>query len=104
MLDHNAHIDRNPKYHSLTQDYKYHRRYRKQSRNWDVVQVLEEKEYKYIPELSNAVVKFWQESSCTMKTRNPVAANHPSHIQPTIAHTQPPETHMIVSNKKSRFT
>ena len=107
VLDHNSHVDRNPKQHSHTQNYQYHRRYRKQSRNWDVVKVLEAKEYKYIqyiPELSNAILKFWQESTSTMRKRNPVPANHPSHIQPTIAHTQPPETHTIVSNKKSRFT
>lgn len=43
VLDHNAHIDRNPKHHLKSQEY---RRYRKQTRSWDVVKVMEAKDYK----------------------------------------------------------
>ena len=104
VLDHNAHIDRNPKQHMRSQEYQYHRRYRKQTRNWDVVEVLEAKDYKYVSELSDEVLKFWGRSTFTMRTRNTTAQDHPCSIQRTIAHTQQPDTSTIVTNKKSRFT
>ena len=103
VLDHNAHIHRAPKQQAQTLEYIYHRRYRRQTRNWDVVKVMERKEYEYIPELLDMIVKFWKESGCTTRKRNALPSNHPSHIQRTIAHTEPPNTHTIVENKKSRF-
>ena len=59
VLDHNAHLDRNPKQRGENQGYQYHRRYRKQTRNWDVVKVLDRKEYKYIPELMTEIITYW---------------------------------------------
>ena len=103
MLDHNAHIDRNPKHHTESQDYQYHRRYRKQTRNWDAVKVMEAKDYKYVSELSNELLKYWEQSTFTMRTHNRISPDHPCSIQPTIAHTQPPDTNTIVTIKKSRF-
>ena len=67
------------------------------------MKVMECKEYKYIPELLQMIVKFWEESGCTTRKRNALPSNRPSHIQCTIAHTDPPNTHTIVENKKSRF-
>ena len=104
VLDHNAHIHRAPKLQGDTQDYIYHRRYRKQTRNWDVMKVMERKEFEYIPELLESITKFWEESGFTTRTQNALHSDHPSHIQRTIAHTEAPNTHMIVQNKKSRFT
>ena len=101
VLDHNAHIGQNPRQYSETREYQYHQLYRKQTKNWDVVKVMEAKEYKYIPELLGEILKYWHESTLTMRSRS---SSHPAHIQPTIAHTQPPNTCVIVNNKKSRFT
>ena len=65
---------------------------------------MEAKEYKYIPDLIEEILKHWQQSMYTMKSKNQVDAHHPTLIQRTIAHTQPPDTYTIVSKKKSRFT
>ena len=81
ILDHNAQLDHSPKLHSETHAYQYHRRYRKQTCNWDVVQVKQAKDYKYIP----------------------ARITHPMNIQPTIAHIQPPDTATIFNKKRSRF-
>ena len=104
VLDHNAHIGRNPKCYTDSQEFQYHRRYRKQTKNWDAVKVMESKEYKQITDLSNEVYKYWEESEFNMKKRSVIPGNHPCNIQHTIAHTQPPETNVIVVNTKSRFT
>ena len=103
MLDHNAHLDRSPKQRGENQGYQYHRRYRKQTRNWDVVKVLDRKEYKYIPELMTEIMTYWQQSGFNMRCRTTVPPDHPTQIQPTIAHNPPPDTHTIANNKKSRF-
>jgi len=100
VLDHNAHIDRNPKRHTDSLEFQYHRRYRKQMRNWDAVKVMESKGYTYIKELSNAVLRYWEDSEFNIKKRYVISDNHPCNIQRTIAHTQPPETNTIVGNKK----
>ena len=65
---------------------------------------MEAKDYKYVSELSNEVLKYWRQSTFTMRKRNTTAPDQPCSIQRTIAHTQPPETNTIVTNKKSRFT
>lgn len=98
VLDHNAHISRSPKQHNSSQEFLYHRRYRKQTRQWDVVKVLEAKEFQYIPEMFGEVLKFWQQSSFSMKKRSTTLPSQ------TIAHIPPPDTCTIVTNKKSRFS
>ena len=103
VLDHNAHLDRNPKQRGENQGLQYHRRYRKQTCNWDVVKVLDRKEYKYIPELMTEIMTYWQQSGFNMHSQTTVPPNHPTRIQSTIAHNQPPDTHTIANNKKSRF-
>ena len=102
-MDHNAHLDRCPKLHSDSHAYQYHRRYRKQTRNWDVVQVMEAKDYKYIPELLKEIFLLWECSTFTMKSRLTASQDDPMNIQPTIAHVQPPDTATIVNKKQSRF-
>ena len=46
VIDHNAHLSRSQRIHIETEAYQYHRKYHKQTKNWDVVRVLEAKEYK----------------------------------------------------------
>jgi len=100
VLDHNAHVNRNAKQHKQTHEYQYYRRYRKQTKHWDVVKVLEAKEYKYIPELMKAIQHNWEQSVFTMKSKQLVDAQHPVNIQQTIAHIQPPNTCITVNEKK----
>ena len=73
------------------------------TKNWDVVRVLEAKEYKYIPDLMNEIQRFWKSYSFVMKTRSSTSENHPANIQSTIAHAPPPETQIIASNKNLGF-
>ena len=101
VLDHNFHLDRNHKQKNNGQDYQYHRKYRKQTRNWDVDKVLEEKDYCYIPEVMDEILTYWQQSQFTMKSRS-TSPQDPT-LPHTIAHTQPPDTATIVNRKKSRF-
>ena len=103
VLDHNYHLNRNQRRHSATEAYQYHQRYRKQTKNWDVVKVLQAKEYGCIPDLMNKASQFWKESSFNMKMKGVTDDSHPTRIQSTIAHVPPPETQMIANNKKSRF-
>ena len=95
VLDHNAYIHCAPKLQGYTQDYIYHCRYRKQTHNWDVVKVMERKEFEYIPELLEMITKFWEESGFTTRTRNALPSDHPSHIQRTIVHTELILNHLI---------
>ena len=57
VLAHNAHINHNTKQHTHGLKYQYHRRYRKQTINWDAEKVIEAKEYKFISDLIEAVLK-----------------------------------------------
>ena len=104
VLDHNFHLNRLPK-QNRDCSYQYHRRFRRQTKNWDVVRVLEKKQYDYIPQLLQQIVDDWMMSDFRMKNSRcgPKDNNHPSSIQATIANVCPPETHAIVQNKKSRF-
>ena len=102
-MDHNAHLDGSPKLHSDSHPYQYHRRYQKQTHNWDVVQLMEAKDYKYIPELLKEIFLLWECSTFTMKSCLTASQDNPINIQPTIAHIQPPDTATIVNKKQSRF-
>ena len=77
ILDHNAQLDHSPKLHSESHAYQYHRRYRKQTCNWDVVQVMQAKDYKYIPELLKEIFLQWESSSSNMKSRATASQDNP---------------------------
>ena len=101
-LDHNAHLQRE----QVTNDKgekTYHRKYRKQTKQWDVTPVMENKKYEYIPELMESVRLMRRQTTFTLCTKNVVAENHPSRRQATIAHTAPSSTDELVKNKRSRF-
>jgi len=51
---------------------------------------MEHKEFNYIPELLEMIIKFWKNSACTTKKKTTLPDDHPSVIQHTIAHTEPP--------------
>lgn len=52
-----------------SQSYQYHRRYQKQTHNWDVVKVMQAKDYIYIPKLLKEIFLHWDSSSSNMKSR-----------------------------------
>ena len=82
----------------------YHRKYRKQSKKWDVTPVLTPKKYEYIPQLLEVIFAERKNSSANMNQKGTYPPDHPARIQPTIAHIEPNSTSFIVSNKKTRFS
>lgn len=102
ILDHNAHTERsvavNRKGNTI-----YHRKYRKQTKKWDVTAVKSTKEYKYIPDLMQQIFEERMMSAAPLKQPITLAQDHPAKRQRTIAHTQPDETVNIATNKSSRF-
>ena len=103
VLDHNAHSERKGAVDNKGEQL-FHRKYRKQSKKWDVTPLKSNKTYKYIPELIQAVFEERTVSISSMKRAITLPENHPTKIQHTIAHLQPDNTIDIVKNKKSRFS
>jgi len=66
VLDHNSHLGRLPKQNSDC-SLQYHRRFRRQTKNWDVVRVLEKKQYEYMPRLLQQIVDHWTSSDYLME-------------------------------------
>lgn len=102
VLDHNAHLQRN---HITKPDGTkvYHRKYRKQTKKWDVTPVLEEKKYEYIPEIMECVRVMRIQSTVSLRHKGVLSVNQPARRQSTIAHTAPTPTDELVSSKRSRF-
>ena len=102
ILDHNAHTERE---NALNKngDIIYHRKYRKQTKKWDVSPTKSNKAYKYIPELMKVILEERKGSVQNLKHRVALPQEHPANIQPTIAHTIPDKTAELVTNKRTRF-
>ena len=103
ILDHNKHCHRE---HMRSKDGNllYHRKYRKQSKKWDSTPTLIRKKYEYIPRIMSEICKARADSDSSLKRKVVLAENHPGRIQKSIGHCNPEETHVIVSNKRSRFS
>ena len=102
ILDHNHHNQRE-KRKSKSGEVMHHRKYRKQSKKWDVTPLLAPKQYQYIPELLSTISKERENSTVTLKHKDPVLTTQPSAIQRTIAHKPPEDTAELVANKRTRF-
>ena len=102
MIDYNAHVEREVA-RNREGEIIYHRKYRKQTKKWDVTPVRSRKEYPYMNELVFTILKMREESDMTTRSKLPVALNHPRNIQLTIGKDVPLETLVILSNKQSRF-
>lgn len=102
VLDHNAHTTReNALNHNG--DIIYHRKYRKQTKKWDVTPTKSKKLYKYIPELMRAILEERKVSVHNLKHQVTLHQEHPTNIQATIAHIIPDATAQLVKNKRTRF-
>ena len=80
------------------------RKYRKQSKKWDVTPVKTKKEYKYMPKVIAAIFQAYNKSNNSLKSKKRLREDHPVYIQDTIAHRPPSCTADIVVNKRSRFS
>lgn len=101
-VDHNAHLQRGHVTNAKGEK-TYHRKYRKQTKKWDVTPVMENKKYEYIPELMESVCLMCHQTTFTLRSKNVLAEDHPSRRQATIAHTAPSSTDELIRNKRSRF-
>ena len=82
--------------HKLAYVCEYHRKLCKQSHNWDVVKVMQKKQYTYIPEMLKEILMYWQLSEFNMRM---ITESNSARA----VHVQPPDTATIVNNKRSRF-
>ena len=102
VLDHNAHTERSVALNKKG-DAIYQRKYRKQTKKWDVTAVKSTKEYKYIPDIILQIFEERKISLAPLKHPVTLSQDHPSKRQNTIAHIQPNDTAIIALNKCSRF-
>ena len=102
MLDHNAHLQRGHATNAKG-DKTYHRKYRKQTKKWDITPVMETKNYGYIPELMEGVRLIRRQTTITLRSKTVLVEDHPSRRQATIAHIAPNSTDELIKNKRSRF-
>lgn len=104
-IDHNSHLGRAQATNQVGEA-RCHRTYRKRTKRWDAVPVLEEKLYTYMPSLIDALLLYRAE--CELNVRTPSSLlrrnDHPELISKTIAKRAPPATSEIMQTKKSRFT
>ena len=56
----------------------YQKKYRKHSKKWDIIPLLEPKEYKYIPDLLLAISTKRETSGTNLKHKLPRRTTHPS--------------------------
>ena len=103
VLDHNTYCDRQVAT-TAKGEQRYHRKYRKQSKNCDVTPVKMRIEYKYMPALIAAIFQADKESDNSLKSKKHLWENHPAHIQHNIAHCPPDHNADTVTKKCSRFS
>ena len=103
VLDHNNHLNQD-KARNKQGDLMYARKFRKQTKKWDVTPVKERKEYSYIPALLKEIEN--RRTSLphgTVKQKRPIPSDHPTRLQPTIGNSIPDDTSCIARNKRSCF-
>ena len=76
VLGHNEHIER---------EVADNRKYRKQTKKWDLSLLKCDKDYKYIPDLMHMVCKERRMSNHGLKCKRAMQQEHPANIQSTIA-------------------
>ena len=103
IVDHNSHLKRKRAVNEEGEE-RSHRTYRKRTKRWDVVPVLEKKSYAYIPKLIDLLFEFRAEYRGTIRASTlRKRSGHPDLISPTISMKDPPPTTEIVASKKSCF-
>lgn len=100
-LDYQFHKNR-PNLIKKTGDVVHKRKFNKNSNRWTIYPAKVKKEYTYIPEIMNEIVKSFDKNESFI---SPLESNprHPLLISPTIAPIPAPDTATLVSEQKSRF-
>ena len=104
IIDHNFHRDRVQHKGLVTNEYQYRRVFRKSSKKWDAIPVLEKKTYAYMVPLCASVLDMYQRFEGKLTNSITKHDKHPELISSTIAGIEPPPTASIIKNKHSRFT
>ena len=102
VLEHNHHINRESR-RNKNGEVMYQRKYRKQSKRWDVTPILASKDYSYIPKLMDVISRERASSDVNLKHKQLEPLHHPNNIQKTIGHRPPENTSELVATKLSRF-
>ena len=76
----------------------YGRKFRKQTKKWDVTPLKEHKTYSYIPEILQEIeVIRTSLPRCNVKHKRPIPLDHPARLRPNIGNTDPDPTASIVT-------
>jgi len=102
VLDHNFHSNREQA-RRKSGELMFARKFRKQTKKWDITPTLKKKTYEYIPDLMKDIMTLRVTTSSKLKDKVVLDEHHPKRRQSTIGNTQPLPTTELVSNKKSRF-
>ena len=100
VLDYNAHLQWKIA-ENKQGEIVYQRKYRKQTKKWDVTPV-QTKKYKYMDKLKKEIMK-QREHSVETRSKPALPDNHPNNIQATIGHVPPSNTKELAAKKLSRF-
>lgn len=103
VLDHNHHINRETR-RNKSGEIMYQRKYRKQSKGWDVTPLLVLKDYSYIPKLIDIISTERASSDVNLQHKQLEPLHHPCNIQKTIGHRPPEKTSELIANKLSCFS
>ena len=77
----------------------YQRKYRKQTKKWDVTPVRTKKEYKYMDKLKLEIMDQRVHSIQTTRSKRVLPVNYPNYIQTTIGHLPPSNTKELAAKK-----
>ena len=102
VLDYNSHLNRD-KAKNKDGVQIYNRKFRKQTKKWDVTPVLECKKYPHIPELMNTIELEYKDRDNALRVQVQSPYDNPASIQKTIRNFQPELTSEMVRKKCSRF-
>uniref|UniRef100_A0A1X7T558 Uncharacterized protein n=1 Tax=Amphimedon queenslandica TaxID=400682 RepID=A0A1X7T558_AMPQE len=101
---HNSHLGRKQAVNEFGEP-RSHRTYRKRTKRWDVIPVLEKKSYSYIEPLICQLFCYRYNSEVPIRSKAlPKPPSHPEMINQTTAHIPPPPTSNITERKISRFS
>ena len=102
VLDYNSLLDRE-KAKNREGGVIYARKFRKQTKKWDVTPLMNNKKYTYIPELLKEIEGIRTATFSYTKRKRLLPSNHPAEITRTIGNTVPDSIPSIVQAKKSHF-
>ena len=103
LIDHNSHLSRKERTSSVNNETQYRRVFRKTSKKWDAVPVMEKKNYVYLVPMCQSILQRYLEFDGCLVEKVSKRDSHPELIASNIASVEPPSTSSIVKRKCTRF-